>query len=152
MEKIERSRFTNGLHMQLYLLMEQVMDMAEDGVDDNLDPGCVKIFKRALEQAEIVQQSIKAELQGHMKQGQVGVDPEISSSAKTAGRRQVTLSGLAVYGCRCQRQGTHGRAAPSLSKSSKQAQGKMASCPTDLSSLIPSPPGGEPREQRHAVG
>jgi predicted nucleic acid-binding Zn-ribbon protein len=71
-EKIERSRFTNGLHMQLYLLMEQVMDMAEDGVDDNLDPGCVKIFKRALEQAEIVQQSIKAELQGHMNKGKWG--------------------------------------------------------------------------------
>lgn len=71
-EKIERSRFTNGLHMQLYLLMEQVMDMAEDGVDDNLDPGCVKIFKRALEQAEIAQQSIKAELQGHMNKGKWG--------------------------------------------------------------------------------
>ncbi len=71
-EKIERSRFTNGLHMQLYLLMEQVMDMAEDGVDDNLDPGCVRIFKRALEQAEIVQQSIKAELQGHMNKGKWG--------------------------------------------------------------------------------
>ena len=72
MELIERSRFTNSLHMQLSLLMEQVIDVAEDGVDDNLDPGCVKIFKRAMEQAEILQQSIKAELQGHMKKGKWG--------------------------------------------------------------------------------
>lgn len=71
-ELIDRSRFTNGLHTQLYLLMEQVMDIAEDGIDDNLDPGCVRIFKRALEQAEIVQQSVKAELQGHTKKGKWG--------------------------------------------------------------------------------
>jgi hypothetical protein len=58
--------------MQLYMLMEQVMDMAEDGVDDNLDPACVRIFRRALEQAEIVQQSIKAELEGHVNKGKWG--------------------------------------------------------------------------------
>jgi hypothetical protein len=72
MELIERSRFTNSLHMQLYLLMEQVMDVAEDGIDDNLDGGCVKIFKRALAEAEILQQSVKAELQGHMNKGKWG--------------------------------------------------------------------------------
>ena len=48
------------------------MDVAEDGIDDNLDPDCVKIFAQALEQAEILQQSIKAELQGHMNKGKWG--------------------------------------------------------------------------------
>ena len=71
-ELIERSRYTNSLHMQLALLMEQVMDVAEDGIDDNLDPACVKIFKRALAEAEIIQQSVKAELQGHMNKGKWG--------------------------------------------------------------------------------
>ncbi len=71
-ELIERSRYTNDLHMQLFTLLEQVLDVAEDGIDDNLDPGCVKIFKKAAEQAEILQQSIKAELQGHMKKGKWG--------------------------------------------------------------------------------
>jgi predicted nucleic acid-binding Zn-ribbon protein len=71
-ELIERSRFTNSLHMQLALLMEQVMDVAEDGIDDNLDPACVKVFKRALAEAEILQQSVKAELQGHMNKGKWG--------------------------------------------------------------------------------
>jgi hypothetical protein len=72
MDIVERSRFTNNLHMQLYVLLEQVMDVAEDGIDDNLDPNCVKIFKRAVGEAEILQQSIKAELQGHVKKGKWG--------------------------------------------------------------------------------
>jgi hypothetical protein len=69
---IERSRYTNALHMGLATLLEQVIDMAEDGIDDNLDRNCVKIFKKAAEQAEILQQSIKAELQGHMNKGKWG--------------------------------------------------------------------------------
>jgi rubredoxin len=72
MELVERSRYTNSLYMSLYALMEQVADLAEDGVDDNLDPACVKIFKKAVDQAEVLQQSIKAELQGHMKKGKWG--------------------------------------------------------------------------------
>ena len=67
MELVERSRFTNNLHVHLFSLLEQVMDLAEDGIDDNYDPGCVKIFRQAMEQAEILQQSIKAELQSHVK-------------------------------------------------------------------------------------
>jgi len=58
--------------MALYSILEQVADIAEDGIDDNLDPACVKIFKQAQEQADILQQSIKAELQGHMKKGKWG--------------------------------------------------------------------------------
>jgi rubredoxin len=72
MELVERSRYTNSLYMSLYALLEQVADLAEDGVDDNLDPACVKIFKKAVDQAEVLQQSIKAELQGHMKKGKWG--------------------------------------------------------------------------------
>ena len=68
----EDARYTNSLHMHLYAVLEQVADVAEDGVDDNLDPGCVKIFKKAVDQAEVLQQSIKAELQGHMKKGKWG--------------------------------------------------------------------------------
>lgn len=71
-ELIDRSRFTNTLHMQLYLLLDQVMDVCEDGIDENLDPNCVKIFNQALEQAGVLQQSIKAELQAHMSKGKWG--------------------------------------------------------------------------------
>ena len=69
---VDRSRFTNHLLIQLFAVLEQVIEIAEDGVDDNLDPGCVKIFERALEQAEVWQQSIKAELQGHVAKGKWG--------------------------------------------------------------------------------
>jgi hypothetical protein len=69
---IERARFTNSLHMHLALLLEQVMDLAEDGLDDNLDPGCARIFRQAGEQAEVLQQAIKAELQSHVRKGKWG--------------------------------------------------------------------------------
>jgi predicted nucleic acid-binding Zn-ribbon protein len=72
METIDRARFTNSLHMQLYVLLEQVMDVAEDGIDDNLDPACVKIFKQTMDLAEILQQSVKAELQRHVDKGKWG--------------------------------------------------------------------------------
>jgi predicted nucleic acid-binding Zn-ribbon protein len=71
-ELIDRSRFTNSLHIQLYGLLEQVMDMAEDGIDDNLDPNCVKLFQQAMDLSEILQQAIKAELQSHMNKGKWG--------------------------------------------------------------------------------
>ena len=72
LELVDRSRFTNSLHMQLYVILENVQDVAEDGIDDDLDPNCVKIFTQAMVQAEILQQSIKAELQGHMNKGKWG--------------------------------------------------------------------------------
>ncbi len=72
MDVVERARYTNSLHMQLYVILEQVWGVAEDGIDDNLDPGCVQIFQLAVEQAEMLQQAIKAELQGHMQKGKWG--------------------------------------------------------------------------------
>jgi hypothetical protein len=72
MELVERARYTNSLHIHLYGLLEQVADIAEEGIDDNLDPPCVRIFTKALDQAEVLQQSIKAELKGHMQKGKWG--------------------------------------------------------------------------------
>jgi hypothetical protein len=71
-DAIERARYSNSLHMQIYALLEEIMAIAEEGLDDNLDPGCATIFEQALVQAEFLQQAIKAELQGHMKKGKWG--------------------------------------------------------------------------------
>ena len=71
-EAIERAGFANSLLMQLHLLMDQVMDVAEDGLDDNLDPNCAKIFDQAFEQAQDLQQLVKAELQSHVGKGKWG--------------------------------------------------------------------------------
>ncbi len=71
-ELVDRSRFTNSLHVQLSSLLDQLMDLAEDGIDDDLDANCVKIFERALEQADALQRSVNAELQAHVKDGRWG--------------------------------------------------------------------------------
>lgn len=71
-DTIERARFTNSLHMQAYALLEEITAIAEEGLDDNLDAGCARIFEQTLVQAEFLQQAIKAELQGHMKKGKWG--------------------------------------------------------------------------------
>jgi hypothetical protein len=63
---------TNALHLELLPLLEDMVDIAEEGIDDNLDPGCVKIFTWAKETGEVLIGSINAELAGHMKKGKWG--------------------------------------------------------------------------------
>lgn len=70
--KIERSRFTNSLHMSLYALLNNAIEIAQAGIEDALDPACVKIFEQVLQEARISQQRIKAELEGHMNKGKWG--------------------------------------------------------------------------------
>lgn len=69
---IERSRFTNGLHLQLYALLEEAATVAEKGIQDNLDPACVRIFQTVQAEARVSQQRIKAEIQGHISKGKWG--------------------------------------------------------------------------------
>lgn len=71
-ELVSRSRLTNSLHMALSTVLKDVVDIAEEGIDDNLDPPCVKIFSQAKETSEILIGSINAELAGHMKKGKWG--------------------------------------------------------------------------------
>lgn len=71
-EKIERSRFTNGLHMQLFSLLEDARDIADAGIEDDLDPGCVKIFTEVEAFAAEMQRKINAEIEVHMKKGKWG--------------------------------------------------------------------------------
>ena len=72
MELIERSRYTNSLYFHLYGLLEQILDLAEEGMDDNLDPQCVRLFTKAADQSEVLLQSIKSELKNHVKKGKWG--------------------------------------------------------------------------------
>lgn len=69
---IEKSRYTNDLHMHLLTLLQEVEAIAADGATENLDPGCVAIFEKAKGQAVELVQSIKAELAGHMGKGKWG--------------------------------------------------------------------------------
>lgn len=67
-----RSRRTNYLHMKALTLLQELAEVAEEGINDDLDPNCVKIFKEEKEFAIITIQKIKAELEGHMRKGKWG--------------------------------------------------------------------------------
>jgi len=69
---VEKSRFTNDLHVHLLTLLAEVEAQAGDGIRDNLDPGCVAIFTRCKTFADETIRSIKAELAGHMKKEKWG--------------------------------------------------------------------------------
>lgn len=69
---ITRSRLSNYLHQKIYTLLEEVKEAAARGVSDDLDPTCVKIFKEAERRSHLLQQMIKAEIQGHINKGKWG--------------------------------------------------------------------------------
>lgn len=67
-----RSRLTNLLHVRAIALLQELLEVAEKGVQDNLDPGCVKIFSEERDFALLTIQKIKAELEAHVKKGKWG--------------------------------------------------------------------------------
>ena len=69
---IERSRLSNGLHMHLATLLEEVSQVASKGIEDNLDPLCLAIFTKAKDEAHLLRQFIKAEIQVHIGKGKWG--------------------------------------------------------------------------------
>jgi rubredoxin len=69
---VDRSRLSNDLHMQLSALLDKALEIAEKGIQDNLDPACVKIFTRTKECATQLKQSIKAEIVTHISKGKWG--------------------------------------------------------------------------------
>lgn len=66
---ITKSTRTNDLHMELCQLMESVVMIAEEGIEINLDPGCIVTFKKALKEAEIIKGISKAEMASHVVKG-----------------------------------------------------------------------------------
>ena len=69
---IERSRHTNALHAQLVDLARKIERVCEDGIKDDLDPGCVAVFKKSLEGAYQMMKLSMTEMQGHMGKGKWG--------------------------------------------------------------------------------
>lgn len=71
-EGIKRARFTNSLHMHLFSLLEDARDIADAGVQEELDSACVKIFEETEEFATQMQRKINAELETHVQGGKWG--------------------------------------------------------------------------------
>ena len=68
-EKIHKSERTNDIHMEIVGLAERITALAQEGIEIDLDPPCVALFKAAIKEARIIKQRSKAEMEGHMKKG-----------------------------------------------------------------------------------
>lgn len=65
-KKIYDSDRTNDIHMQIIKCAMKITKLAKEGIDINLDPPCVALFKQALDEAWVLKQRSKAEIAGHV--------------------------------------------------------------------------------------
>lgn len=68
-EKIYMSDRTNDIHMEIITLAGKIQKLAEEGIEIDLDPPCVALFKNAIADSWVIKQRSKAEIEGHMKRG-----------------------------------------------------------------------------------
>ena len=68
-KKIYMSDRTNDIHMKIVDLAMKIDALADEGIQINLDPPCVALFKNAKKDAWVLKQRCKAELAGHMSKG-----------------------------------------------------------------------------------
>lgn len=66
-DKTYKADYTNGLHTELVSLASSMISICEEGIEDDLDPMCVKIFKASKEAAWQIKQMSKAEIENHVK-------------------------------------------------------------------------------------
>ena len=66
---VERSRRTNALHCRMVSLAREIEAVCKDGMDDKLDPGCVKVFERCLECSYEMMKLSMTEMAGHIAKG-----------------------------------------------------------------------------------
>ena len=69
---VERSRRTNALHCRLVSLAREIEAACKDGIEDNLDPNCTRVFETALSHSYEVMKLAMTEMQGHMGKGKWG--------------------------------------------------------------------------------
>jgi rubredoxin len=69
---VERSRRTNMLHAHVIDLARQIEKACKDGIQDNLDPGCVDVFQKTLQASYVMMKLSMTEVQGHMNKGKWG--------------------------------------------------------------------------------
>ncbi len=67
--KIYASDRTNDIHMELVCLADRIVQLCEEGIKINLDPPCVSAWTKAKNEAWVIKQRSKAEMEGHMKKG-----------------------------------------------------------------------------------
>ena len=55
--------------MEIAELAMKIANLAREGIEINLDPPCVALFQKAVQEAWTIKQRSKAELAGHMGKG-----------------------------------------------------------------------------------
>jgi len=68
-DKVYASDRTNDIHMEIVALASKIQKLALEGIEINLDPPCVALFKNALDEAWVIKQRSKAEIAGHVGKG-----------------------------------------------------------------------------------
>ncbi len=68
-DKIYASDRTNDIHMEIITLASKIQQLALEGIEINLDPPCVALFKNALDEAWVIKQRSKAEIAVHVGKG-----------------------------------------------------------------------------------
>lgn len=71
-ELVKRSRLGNTILMELDGYLEAVSDLAQEGIEDDLDPACVKLYEECQAFALFARQSLKAEISNHIGKGKWG--------------------------------------------------------------------------------
>jgi rubredoxin len=69
---VERSRHTNMLHARVVALAREIEKVCKDGIEDNLDPGCVDVFQKSLAHSYEMMKLSMTEVQIHMNKGKWG--------------------------------------------------------------------------------
>lgn len=69
---VERSRRTNCLHARVISLAREIEALANEGIKDALDPGCVAVFQKALAHSYDLMKQSMTEMQGHVKKNKWG--------------------------------------------------------------------------------
>lgn len=67
--KVYQSERTNDIHVEMIYLADKMVKLAREGININLDPGCLAAFEKAKNESYVIKQRAKAELEGHMKKG-----------------------------------------------------------------------------------
>ena len=67
--KVYASERTNDIHMEIITLTAKIVKLSLEGIGINLDPPCVAGFTAAKNEAYVMKQRSKAELENHMKKG-----------------------------------------------------------------------------------
>lgn len=65
--KIYRADKTNTYLAEMIALADKMIKLATNGVEDNLDPTCLGLFQKALDESWMIKQRAKAEVEKHVR-------------------------------------------------------------------------------------